>query len=346
MTDYTTISKAEWINLARRFYLHLVTELKKFDESEWKSRTRYLGWDCKDLVNHMTSAITINFNLLIQMSLEGIPVPEPGFNLFLRNANEVARRRIKTTKETIDEFNSEITKLLNRLEGLSEEQWRMPAFFFIGDVDVRTLFIVQFADNLVHERDLMIANNKWDSFLPEYVSPLMDWFMREFRPASFRPEKTNGESALIQYNIHGTGGGNWFLSIKNNSCSAYCGIAVNPEVIITTTVENLISAALARSSPLIGRIARSFEWLVKEEKREDFTAKLTGIASGVSSIIKGKISVQGDKRKAELAARKWFWHFWERTEQTQVNIMKSKYRGSTSDNMQLSENFKKGGLGG
>jgi hypothetical protein len=324
--DYTTISKNEWLDLANGFYRHLVTELKKFNEAEWRSRTRYLGWNCKDMVNHMTSAVTINFNLLIQMALEGDPVPKPGFNLFLRNANEVARRRTKTINETIDEFNSELSKLLDRLRGLSEEQWRMPAFFFIGDVDVRTLFMVQFADNLVHERDLMMANKKWNSFNPEYVFPLMDWFMREFRPAFFRPERTNGESALIQYNIEGTGGGSWYFSIKNNFCSAHCGAAEDPQAIVTTTVEDLVSAALARSSPFIGRTARSFAWLVKEEKREDFTAKLTGMVAGVTSLINGKIKIRGDKRKAGRIARKWFWHFWERTEQTQENILKSKYR--------------------
>jgi hypothetical protein len=326
MIDHTKISKAEWLSLARLFYSHLVDALCKLSEAEWKSRTRYLGWDCKDLVNHMTSAITINFNFLIQMALEGNPVPEPGFNLFLRNAHEVARRRVKTTNETLDEFNAEINKLLDRLEGLSEEKWNMPAFFFIGDVDIRTLFLVQFADNVVHERDLMVANNRWKSFDPQFTAPLMDWFMRAFRPASFRPERAKGESALVQYHITGNSGGNWFLRIQDNVCSAYQGMAENPEIKVTTTVEDLISAALARSSPFTGRLARSLEWIVKEEKREDFTAKFTGIIAGVSSIIRGKIKVEGDKHKAGIATKKWFWHFWERTKQTHENILKSKYR--------------------
>ena len=207
MIDHTKISKKEWLALARSFYIHLIDELNKISEEEWKSTTRYLGWDCKDLVNHMTSAITINFNLLIQMALDGKPVPEPGFNLFLRNADEVARRRMKTITETINEFSSEITKLLNRFDEMNEEQWLMPAFFFIGDVDICTLFLVQFADNVVHERDLLVARHQWKSFNPQYTAPLMDWFMRVFRPASFRPEKANGVSAIVQYHITGNIGG-------------------------------------------------------------------------------------------------------------------------------------------
>ena len=326
MIDHTKISKTEWLSLGRSFYSHLFTELDKLNEAEWNSHTCYLGWNCKDLVNHMTSAITINFNLLIQMALEGNPVPEPGFNLFLRNAEEVNRRRVKNTEETILEFKAEITKLLNRLEELSEEQWKMPAFFFIGDVDVCTLFLVQFADNLVHERDLMIANKRWKSFDPKFTAPLMDWFMRVFRPAFFRPERAKGESALVQYSITGIAGGNWFLSIKDNACAVYQGTIQNPDIKLTTTVEDLISAALARSTPFTGKLARALEWIVKKEKKEDFTAKLTGIFAGVSSIMLGKINIEGNKHKASAIAKKWFWHFWERTEQTQENILKSTFR--------------------
>ncbi len=101
MIDHTKISKDEWLSLARSFYNDLLVEISITKENEWASGTCYLGWNCKDLVNHITSAITINFTLLIQMALQRKPVPEYGFNLFLRNANEVARRKNKTIPETI-----------------------------------------------------------------------------------------------------------------------------------------------------------------------------------------------------------------------------------------------------
>ncbi len=154
VTDHTQISKDEWIILARSFYNELLVEISKTKEKEWNLGTRYLGWNCKELVNHITSAITINFNFLIQLALQGKPVPEYGFNLFLRNANEVARRKNKTFNETINEFKVEISKILNLYDSLTEEQWLTPAFFFIGDVDIKTLFLVQLADNIVHLRDL------------------------------------------------------------------------------------------------------------------------------------------------------------------------------------------------
>jgi hypothetical protein len=192
-------------------------------------------------------------------------------------------------------------------------------------VDIQNLFLVQFADNVVHERDLLMAAHRWQSFDNQYTAPLMDWFMRVFRPASFRPERANGASALVQYHITGKGGGSWFMKIENHSCCVHQGTIKNPEITVLMTVEDLIGTALARSSPFAGQWARSLEWMVRKNKREDFTAKLTGITAGISSLLAGKIKIQGNKQKARQAVQKWFWHFWERTEQTQVNILSSKY---------------------
>lgn len=330
MTDHTKLPKKEWIFLARSFYTHLISELHKLNEKDWNAPTRYLGWDCKDLVNHMTSAITINFNLLIQMALEGKPIPAPGFNLFLRNADEVSRRRNNTVAQTIKEFETEITKLMNRYDEMSEEQWRTPAFFYIGDVDIRTLFIVQFADNLVHERDLKVANNSWQSFNPDYIAPLLDWFMTAFRPASFKPASSENESATIQYYITGDVEGSWYMTVQNNLCKVTQGTIADPEIKVSMTIDNLINAALARSSPTVGKLARASQWMVKQEKREDFAAKVTGLIASVSAVLFKKFKIEGDKKKASRIMKKWFWHFWERTEQTQVNILNSNYQSVNS----------------
>jgi hypothetical protein len=274
----------------------------------------------------MTSAITINFNLLIEMALEGKPVPAPGFNLFLRNADEVERRKTHTITRTIEEFEMEINKLLNRYDDMTEEQWRTLAFFYIGDVDIRTLFLVQFADNLVHERDLMMANNRWRSFNPEYTNPLLDWFMTAFRPASFKEDSSKNVSATIQYYINGNVGGSWYMKVENNSCNVFRGEVQKAEIEVTMTIEDLINVALARSSPLVGKLARSMQWIVKKQKREDFAAKVTGITAVVSSLLSRNIKIKGNKKKATWLMQECFWHFWERTEQTQYNIMKSSNR--------------------
>ncbi len=262
-----------------------IVEISITKDKEWMFGTRYLGWNCKDLVNHITSSITINFNFLIQLSLQGKPVPEYGFNLFLRNANEVARRRDKTIDEIINEFKVDISKILNLYDSLTEEQWHLPAFFFIGDVDIKTLFLIQLADNVVHLRDLIMAKNRWKSFDPMIINPMLDWFMIVFRPAFFRPEKAKGISAIVQYNIIGNVEGNWFMKIENDTCNVYQGTIDNPEIKITMTIEDLINSALARPSPFIGTLARLLQWIEKKDRREDFTAHITGILANITSVL-------------------------------------------------------------
>lgn len=187
------------------------------------------------------------------------------------------------------------------------------------------LFLVQFADNLVHERDLLMANKRWQGFDTRFVEPLLDWFMRVFHPASFRPEKNGGEAATIQYHITGTGGGDWVLTIKDYTGTVSPGITSNADATVRVSVEHLISTSLARSAPFIGKLARALHFLVKKEKKEDFTAKITGIVASITALLGGKIKITGDKKKANKVTLKWFWHFWQRTEQTQENILRSQY---------------------
>ncbi|MBO9618043.1 MAG: hypothetical protein J7539_03320, partial [Niabella sp.] len=141
-----------------------------------------------------------------------------------------------------------------------------------------------------------------------------------------RPEKNDGEPAVIQYHITGTGGGDWVLTIKNYTGSVTPGIAVHADATVTVSVEDLISTALARSAPFIGKLARALDFVVKKEKKEDFTAKITGIVASLTALLGGKIKITGDKKKANKVTLKWFWHFWQRTEQTQENILRSKYK--------------------
>ena len=325
MNDYTKLSKAEWVSLARQFYTHLFTELENFSDSEWQSATSYLGWNCKDLLNHMTSAISINFAVLLGLALKGTPVPPPGFNLFLRNAIEIDRRKNDSVAEILENFRSETDWFLSEFDRLSEADWKKPAFF-LGDVDVSTLFLVQFADNLIHERDLLEANKRWKSFDPQFADPVLDWFMRALRPSFFKPEKAKGKSATIQYHVSGPGGGNWFYEIKDGACNAFQGILKSPEITVTTTTDYIVSASFARTRPGFGKLARLLARFIKKEKREDFTAKFLGVITVLTSVLLKYVKVTGDRKKAELISKNWFWQYWDRTEQVQTNIQNSRYR--------------------
>jgi hypothetical protein len=318
MTDYTKVSKNEWLDLAEVYYDHLIKILEGFSKKEWNKTTSYLGWNCRRVLAHMTSAITINFNLLLEKALTGNPVPEPDFNFFLRNANDVKKRSKLSTSELRAEFQTEISKILSKFRSLTEEEWLKPAWFYVGMVNIRTLFLVQFSDNVLHERDLLIVNKKWNGLNPIHADLLMDWFMREFRPALFRPEKAHGLNVSIAFqlkgkNMKGT------MTIQNNKCGMENGGVSHPDLIIKAETEDLIAFSLARAAPFVGRISRILSLFVPPRKKEDFVAAVTGYTCVIHSLLTKKIIIMGDAN-VRKQMNKVFWHFWQRSIQNEKNI--------------------------
>ena len=78
--------------------------------------------------------------------------------------------------------------------------------------------LVQLSDNIVHERDLLQVNKRWKGFYPEYTEQLVDWFMREFRPASFRQDRAKDLQAVVLYKLYGIGEGQWTMIIERGQC--------------------------------------------------------------------------------------------------------------------------------
>lgn len=317
-TDYLSLSKKDLLELARSFYAHFNQVLSRLDEHSLSRRTQYLGWTGKEVLAHMTSAITENFQHLLGLALSGKPIPQPGFNLFLRNASEVHKRKNKTISELKIEFAGEIEKILNKYESRDENDWMKPAWFYVGKVNIRTLFLVQFSDNVFHERDLLLTDGKWNGFNPEFTEPLIDWFMREFRPAHFKPEAANVRLNVL-YSLRSSQEKEWTMIIENKTCRTIQGGLNKPDLIIHADVEKLLEIGLARAHPFIGKISRILSLTLPVRKREDFVAAVTGVIKLISGMISGGIKVQGDKRKLRLF-NKCFWHFWQRTKQSQNNI--------------------------
>src|SRR3989442_135137 len=207
MTDFTRLTRTEWLDLADRFYRHLNATCAGLTASAWERPTAYLGWRARDVLAHMTSAMPVNFRKVLDRALAGNPAPPLEFDTFSRNAREVARRRTTPVADLLEEFRRELDAILHIYRRMSDADWERPAWFFVGRVRVRTLFLVQFADNVFHDRDLLVASRRWSGFDPEYTAPLVDWFRRELRPATFRPERARGWAATMRYRLHGPAGG-------------------------------------------------------------------------------------------------------------------------------------------
>jgi hypothetical protein len=327
MVDHRQLTTEVWLKLAENFYARLGTYMRSLSAAQWQRPTTYLGWNCLELATHLTSAITINFRTLVGMAMEGKPLPPAGFNIFLRNARAVDERRDRTVGQVMDEYEREIAAMLGVYRSLSEGDWKRPAFFFIGDTDIRMLFLVQLSDNVVHERDLHVAQGEDFLFDVSTTAPLLDWFITAFRAASFRPDLASGVDRSVQYNITGSVPGEWHMIIRDGMLRTGQGRIESPDLEVSLTTEALVDLSLARARPWAGIVARKLSAITSTDRREDFTARFTAHAALMGALLGGKVKFQGDKRvRREL--QRVFWHFWERMPQTQYNIARSALRGS------------------
>jgi uncharacterized protein (TIGR03083 family) len=319
VSDFTRLSRRDWLALADRFYARLDTTLAGLTAAEWERPTPYLGWRCRDVLAHMTSAMPVNFREVLDRALAGDPSAPREFDTFTRNAREVARRRDTPVADLLQEFRREFQVIRATYRTLSDADWEKPAWFFVGPVRVRTLFLVQFADNLFHERDLLIANHRWPGLDPEYAAPLVDWFLREFRPATFRPERARGLDAVMRYRLRGPAGGEWTLTVRGGVCRVERGGDGRVDVTLVADAEELVVAAQARAAPWVGRLARMAAWIRGPARAEDTVAAITGIASLAWALAWRRIRLGGN-RAAAAHLNRAFWHFWERTAMTAANI--------------------------
>ena len=317
--DYTALSRTEWLDLGARFYQRLDGRLAALSAQQWQRTTPYLGWRAKDVLAHMTSAMPVNFRQVLARALAGNPAAPVEFDTLARNAREVARLQVEPADKLLEMFRTELAGILAVYRRCTDEQWLSPAWFFIGPVNVRGLFLAQLADNVLHERDLLLINGWWNGIDPEYGRPLVDWFLRELRVASFRPDRAAGLHASILYRLAGPSGGEWTMTIDQGRCEMIRGGTSHSDLIVDSDVEDLVVAGMARASPVVGSMARVFDWIRGPARAEQVVAAITGSASLATALASGRIRVTGDRRLFSRINQA-FWHFWQRTEQTGANI--------------------------
>jgi putative sterol carrier protein len=90
----------------------------------------------------------------------------------------------------------------------------------------------------------------------------------------FQPEKAKGINAVIQYNLSGENGGEWYTSIADGTCTVTKGTSEEPRLTINMT-------------------------------DEDFVAMSSGNANPIQLFMSGKVKVQGDLMMAQ-SMMNWF----------------------------------------
>jgi uncharacterized protein (TIGR03083 family) len=318
MRDYLEVSRTEWLDLARQLGDRIEHHCREFTPVEWERVTPYLGWRVRDVIAHLNSAMPVNFRPMLDRALADNPHAPPEFDTFARNGRAVAQRREWPIADLLQEFRTETDSLLAVYRDLSDADWLKPAWFYLGPVTVRTLFLAQLGDTLFHERDILLVNGKWRGFAPDNA-PLVDWFMRELRPASFRPERSNGLRATVVYRIRGVGAGAWTMTISGTTCSVVLGATTHPDVVVEADMEDLILAVQGRASPRVGSLARLVARSIGPVHAEDLVAMMTGQASLASALLRRRIRTTGNLAAA-YRFNGCFWHFWQRSAQAKANI--------------------------
>jgi uncharacterized protein (TIGR03083 family) len=327
MIDYTSLSRSDYLALADEFYTHLFQVIESLSPAQWQARTQYIGWTAHQVLSHMASAIPVNFEQVLHRALAGDATAPPEFNTFLRNAQEVERRRDLSVQELLDELQAGIGRIVDLYRGLSDDDWASgPVWFFVGRVNFRGAFLALFGDQFLHERDLRLVRGDWTGFDPHYAEPLVDWYLRELRLASFRPEKAGDLQATAVYRLTGAAAGLWTNRIENGAIAAQQGARPNPDVIVEADTEDLLTASQGRAPVWVGALSRRVDWLGGRAGREDVAAQVTGLAALLMARATNRLRVSGNQEIADRL-NGCFWHFWERTEQTALNIARDRYRG-------------------
>ena len=57
-------------------------------------------------------------------------------------------------------------------------------------------------------------------------------------PGRFRPDRAQGVSATIQYDIGGEGGGTWHVTIADGKCAVHQGAAAAPALTIAMSAQD------------------------------------------------------------------------------------------------------------
>lgn len=71
----------------------------------------------------------------------------------------------------------------------------------------------------------------------------------EAMPSRFVPENAVGWNAVIQFNISGEGGGNWYLTVKDGTATVTEGTAEAPTATVETDAETWVGMTLGTVNP-------------------------------------------------------------------------------------------------
>ena len=80
-------------------------------------------------------------------------------------------------------------------------------------------------------------------------SPTAEQIMQGMK-ASFQPDKAQGVDAVVQFNLTGDGGGEYYAAIKNGTMDVQQGQAPSPRMTITTDTKDYADMIAGKLNPM------------------------------------------------------------------------------------------------
>ena len=68
----------------------------------------------------------------------------------------------------------------------------------------------------------------------------------EGMPGRFRPERAGRADAVIQFNLTGEGGGDWYITIKDRACTVNQGLAEQPTASVQMEASTYVALATGK----------------------------------------------------------------------------------------------------
>lgn len=69
-------------------------------------------------------------------------------------------------------------------------------------------------------------------------------------PDFFLPENADGVDAVIQLEFFGDGGGDWYLTVRDNTLNVSEGKSIDPTMTVTASAEDWLKVANDEASPM------------------------------------------------------------------------------------------------
>ena len=99
----------------------------------------------------------------------------------------------------------------------------------------------------------------------------------EEMPDVFRPQKAKGVDAVIQFKLSGEGGGSWYATIKNGTCTVTEGQSEAPQATIMMSAKDYVLLATGKLGGtrafLTGRVKTSGDFTLLQKMPAWFPQK-------------------------------------------------------------------------